>query len=262
MTITYGFTIINDPGTVIVDEFYKNYHYYAKGSTACSSGWNTISIPNTTRNCIVGIRPVNTYYTYYGGLARSGSTYTDFRVHMTGGATIYWIIYREGETTTPTANDYGVLVKNATGDIMWSSLDANMEVVDIYPISSFVTDTSTLPPTGTTDQTVVSVDDNYFVHLSTTMISRIRFTCITTCPSSKNITNDYVKAWSGGVRRMSDTSIRLACINQIRNIDSPWNVDDCWDCGGAPAGGGTIDFGGSAAESSSGAYLLEVKDTP
>ena len=157
--VDWGLKILNDDSRIQIDSVFKNHAYYDDGSGSVSASDMTLLSGFTaiTDSPVTFFKVSSSGYAVIHGYRLNGSVYDRIRVASSASFTFYWLMFRETQPQTPSAGDYGLLVYDSAGDLVFSSLDVGfIDVVGIYSAStpSF--------HTGTTNVTVDDAVNNYF----------------------------------------------------------------------------------------------------
>jgi len=117
----YGIIVRNSKRAIIIDSKFKNFSYYQSGTSSLNSGYNIISINNTTDDLILVIQPSEDAFIANYGFVRSDITneYESIRLLTDGACTCNWILYKSGESIA--TGDYGLLIRNEDNDICFNS---------------------------------------------------------------------------------------------------------------------------------------------
>lgn len=105
--VTYGLSIFNSSGTLVISEEYQNYHLVASGSLS-----NSGSLPSLVAGELLFVRPLGASGTVY--LSHSGGSY----IKSTTG-TIQYAVVRERPPVTASAA--GLLIKTSNGATAFDS---------------------------------------------------------------------------------------------------------------------------------------------
>jgi len=171
----YGLVIRNDTNQIVIDSKYRNYSYSAHGTAVnvtktIDHGEYIHTITTTSGIIVAAFRPVSDYSRLVG-FQESGDTYTGLRFVSDANQSIPYIYYTEGlKNAIP---DYGLVIYNDSGTIVWSSgEDGYFNIVEVQDWSVSVSANVTgdcdvkgeafFTPTEYKDYTVVDVDNNYF----------------------------------------------------------------------------------------------------
>ena len=150
----YGLIVKNNSNEIQIDSLYKNYTLLQSSSTSISGGIVTIDTQDTTSVPIFASKADATYCHCLYGFNKSGSSFISAIVYSEGSHTIYWKLFKGDYTATlPT---YGLIIKNSSNQIVFSSEDTWLKIVNVYSRSTSYTD-------GWIDITVSDADNNYFI---------------------------------------------------------------------------------------------------
>ena len=154
----YGLKILNTAGGVQIDSTYKNYMKLAVGSVGISVGSNNVDITDTSKIPIIAFRPTSGEFSCHYGFTKSGADFTHAKF-MCGANSItcYWKEYVEGQVLT--LPEYGLVVYNPSGAVVFSSEDYPMNIISINT-GSFA---YSVGGGAYADETVVDADNNYFI---------------------------------------------------------------------------------------------------
>jgi len=151
----YGLLVKNTNGQVQIDSLYRNFSFWESGTLDISEGYNTIDFTDTSQVPIVAIRPSSTTYCALARLNKSSGNYASASVEGEIGesGTIGWAVFVEG-TLNPLPS-YGLVVRNPSGDVVFSSNERYFKIIDVYSLN--------VSEGGYVDVSVQDADNNYFV---------------------------------------------------------------------------------------------------
>lgn len=203
----YGFLAYNKSDNVVIDSLFKNYVLVESGTTTLSTGYNYISIPNTSQTVAFAMKPTENAYVIHWGFVETGGLFTHVRVISSGNCTIDWVLFKSMAPRVFPEDAYGLAIYDDEGNLTFSSLENYMKIRKFYETTS-----STIRP--------VDINNNYFITWSYISKAEYRYTqtgtsgqwvCDTgrwTGSNSGAITNNYVKVYSQGMKK-SGNSILL-----------------------------------------------------
>jgi len=147
----YGLQIKNSSGGIQIDSTYRNYSLWDSGSYIYTYGSNLTFKP-TSGVPIFAWRPVVTgYHTSYG-LIKSGANYTGVYLGDTVNQYIDWVVFTEHHANS--LPQYGLVIRNANNDVVFSSDERYLKFEGVYPISFL--------SSSHQDISVVDADNHYF----------------------------------------------------------------------------------------------------
>ncbi len=191
--MAYGMIVKNSDDEIQIDGEYQNYTLFDSGSfnfDTTGSGMRFVNFTDTDKVPIYAFRPISSCFIGAGHWIKSGDDFTQIYTPMekdeTG--TIEWVLFTEGNTNA--LPEYGMVIKNAGGDVVFSSDEEYFKIVSINSVSHDRYNQST----DYDDITGLDVDNNYFflVHF---------------------VQDPYFESFSGyyaGLKRLSSSSIRVA----------------------------------------------------
>lgn len=147
----YGIQIKNYGGEIQIDGTYKNFALNQEGSTSVSGQTVDVNFTDVSSPPILAIRP-NAQLCCVQKFSKSGSNFVDARVFNeywpANAFTLYWAVFIGGYVATlPT---YGLIIRNSSNEIVFSSADKWLKIVGVY--------------SGSEGDSVTVVDaDNYFL---------------------------------------------------------------------------------------------------
>ena len=199
----YGLLIKNSDGQVQIDSTYENYSYFSSVVASVTTNTNEVNITDTTKVPIIAWKPSTTYCTAHVGFTKSGSTFTHAKfLGEIGGisSSITVHTYVEGQVNAST--NYGLLVYNSSGTVVFSSDDTPMKIVGVYPDT--LTFDNVIDDSNNVEVTVDDATNNYFM-LVPVYPQYIGFSCNPAFPAS----------WVGyfftkGLKKIDSTTIRVA----------------------------------------------------
>jgi len=237
--VDYGLMILNSSGSVLIDETYKNYTYKEKGSTAISAGWNTISFASsTTHNVAYGVRPTASGFIYFGGVVKSGSSYTGFRILSTASMTLPWIVFED--TQQNALASHGLVVYDSAGSVVFSSNEKYMKLLTIDNSSA----TAGLPGGTPGTITVTSAANNYFYMQTSSFYYRDWNYTNALC---RPMTGEGYKIWGTGLKYKDADELYEYTENEIFSGTTSRSPTACGE--------------GNHAAGSDDYTLLEIEDT-
>jgi hypothetical protein len=168
----YGLIIKNDSGEVQIDSTYKNYALAEAGSYTVSRGFDKLEFDDSisTYGAIIVTKADANGWNKFSKFWEDAGSFTHVTIYNgnyyhTGAEqslvefTLYWRAYTpDYKETLPT---YGMVVKNPDGDVVFSSEDQYLKIVDAYTGSCTWDFGSGETPTYD-DITVADADNNYF----------------------------------------------------------------------------------------------------
>jgi len=151
----YGLLVKNVSGQVQIDGLYRNFSYWESGTLDISEGYNTIDFSDVSQVPIVAIRPSSTTYCALARLNKSSGNYVSASVEGEIGesGTIGWTVFVEGMLNS--LPSYGLVVRNPSGDVVFSSNEKYFKIIDVYSLN--------VSEGGYTDVAVQNADNNYFI---------------------------------------------------------------------------------------------------
>lgn len=169
----YGMIIKNNSSQIQIDSTYKNFTLHSTYSGTFNSVAENFAIsPDVldweTENIMVAFIPVDSCFIHqtllrYGAYDTPPPTYywigPTFSSDNAGSFTFYWALFREGQTNPAPSSDYGLIIYNSNGDIVYHSNDEPFKIIDIY--------TGSLPTGDDYDNIDVEDTGNYFMMLPT-----------------------------------------------------------------------------------------------
>jgi len=203
----YSLITRNAAGDIIIDGTNDdpNSTVYDTGVAAPPTSEFTLQLLNiypdllTTDQPFMAYRLNSNYYLKQAWFVISGGYFTECYVYKQGTHTgteyFYWVCFRHSYTNAlPT---YGLIVRDASGNVIWHSADQYLKIVNVY------TGTHTRSSGNTVDITVQDADNNYFCDISSLYCNYI--------------THTYTGPWWARheyhrmMKKQSSTSIRLNC---------------------------------------------------
>jgi len=201
----YGLKIKNYDAEIQIDSIYKNYALKQASSTACSGGEDTIDFTDVSDSPIFITKADPTYYhcvhqhaksgsNYISALVQSGDIFTLNSGYNGGAFTLYWKNFIPGYVNLPT---YGLLVKNPSDEIVFSSEDEYLKIINTYTQNVGFSDVFGEVP-DTVDVTVSNADDNYFLLTDYSYDER----------PSDEVESSYNHT-ARGIKKINSTTIRI-----------------------------------------------------
>lgn len=196
----YGLLVINQADNVQIDSYYTNFARKQTGTvSSVVSGTNYIDFTNTSDTPFIAIKLDNSYYSVPNGYVLSGANYDKSTLIADGSiANVPWALWVDNYQA-PYSGEYGMLVYNSSGDIVFSSEDRYLKVIGIRNVSLPSTVSGDYWPTGTDDVTVEDADNNYFMVSTHSWFIR-----------DDGDTNRYVHTI--GMKKIDSTTIRVRYI--------------------------------------------------
>jgi hypothetical protein len=165
--VDFGFKVWNTENSIQIDSLYKNYVVYQQGTVTTANGFKNITFSSpTTYDVFVALQAHADIAVFsWGPLISAGQT-TGWRVLADGVKSVKWVAYIDADAQTVT-DDYGVIVYDAAGDMVWNSQFEYCKVRALYEdIPTSVSQWSSNGNCGFEynhdNQPVANADDNYF----------------------------------------------------------------------------------------------------
>jgi len=173
----YGLIISNNNSKIQIDSTYKNFTLFEKhnntfnfatgGLTAAISSGDQLDYE--TENIMAAFRPVSTDFVagpIFNHAANddpppdflwtNASFITD--INAIGSTTFYWVVFREGQTLAAPSVDFGLIVRNASNQVVFHSNDQYFRILAVH--------TGNLTKGESPDTvSVISAANNYFMLL-------------------------------------------------------------------------------------------------
>jgi len=147
----YGLQIKNSSGGIQIDSTYRNYSLWDSGTYVYTYG-STPTFKPTNGVPIFVWQPISTSYHTSYGLKQSGGNYTGVYFGDPVNQPINWAVFTEQPVNT--LPQYGLVIRNANNEVVFSSDERYLKFVGVYPISFLASSHQ--------DISVVDADNNYF----------------------------------------------------------------------------------------------------
>lgn len=208
----YGLLLKNVDGSIQVDSNYSNFVYHASGSISVSQGNNYINFPDTDTMPILAIRPSSTTFCCVNWITTTSTDYTGMYILGEEGSsgTIHWMTFIYG-VPTPSGSFYGLIVRNASNNVVFTSECQYMKIVNVYNVSV---------SKGSYVNVSVSNANNYFC-------LQPAFSYYTTATHiGSNLF--LIKEYAMGIKRISSSIVRVGTFKTGEFQSISGTADDAW----------------------------------
>jgi hypothetical protein len=119
----YGLIVKNENQRVQIDSKFKNFTFLNKSSTGTltANGYTEIAgFTATSQPLLTYIQPNTVGYVSIHGFRKTGSVYDRMRYASSSTTGVNWMLFKQTQPHTPVEGDYGLLVYDDAGSLVFS----------------------------------------------------------------------------------------------------------------------------------------------